>query len=64
MATERSEGQGLRLIDGVIVLGKKKGIHNTNVFNIAGQDIICIQTKRGRVGMFVMARHFFHVNYY
>lgn len=59
IVVKRSSNQGVRLIDGVIILNEKKAIHKTNYFGIAGHDLICVQTKRGRLGMHVMGQAFF-----
>lgn len=53
--------QGIRLIDAVIVLGEQKKIHDSNFFDISGRDVICIQTKQSRLGMYLMGQAFFSV---
>ena len=56
---ERGLKNSIRLIDGVIVLGEKNSIHSSTKFDISGRDIICIQTKKNRLGMYVMGQAFF-----
>ncbi len=58
-AVAKEPGQAQRLIDGVIVIGEKKGIAETNYIDINGKNIISIQTKKGRLGMSVMGQAFF-----
>ena len=50
---------GKRLIDGVIVLGEKKGIQVGGSFELKGKDIIVVQTKANRLGMYLMGQAFF-----
>ena len=59
IAVPRSINQGTRLIDAVIVKGHPNKIHDDNFFDITGQDVICIQTKRNRLGMNLMGQAFF-----
>ena len=59
VAIKPSQNQGIRIIDGIIVLGQPKQIHEKNHHDIAGQDVICIQTKKNRLGMNVMGQAFF-----
>ena len=54
-----SAERGTRLIDGVIIVGQQTQIHASKSFDIAGHDIICIQTKKSRLGMSVMGQAFF-----
>lgn len=61
VAVQKGLDNGARLIDGVIVLGEQTKIHYSNFYDIEGKDIICIQTKRGRVGMYLMGQAFFSV---
>jgi hypothetical protein len=59
-AVKGTETCGQRLIDGVILLddGPPKTAHWRDV-NLEGQDIIVVQTKRGRLGMYLMGQVFF-----
>jgi Fe-S cluster assembly ATPase SufC len=56
---DKQNGIGKRLIDGVIVLGKKKYIQCGGTYNLEAKDIICIQTKRARLGMYLLGQAFF-----
>ena len=58
-AVNRSNEQSQRLIDGVIVIGKEKKIHNGNTFDIKGKDVIIIQTKARRIGMYLLGQAYF-----
>ena len=57
----KGPNQGIRLIDAVIVLGEQKKIHDSNFFDISDRDVICIQTKQSRLGMYLMGQAFFSV---
>lgn len=59
VAVKPTNEQAIRLIDGVIVLGNPPKVHDSNWFDIAGKDVICIQTKKGRLGMNVMGQAYF-----
>ena len=59
IAVERTSEQATRLIDGVIVIGQPTKIHETNYFDLSDHDIICVQTKKNRVGMYLMGQAFF-----
>lgn len=59
MAIQRNENNGQRLIDGVIVLGEKTAIHDSNFFDIENHDVIVVQTKASRLGMYLMGQAFF-----
>ena len=48
-----------RLVDGVIVLGEEKAIQRGGTFDLEGRDIIAIQTKATRLGMYLMGQAFF-----
>ena len=50
---------GKRLIDGVIVLGEEKSIQRGGSFDFNGRDIIAVQTKATRLGMYLMGQAFF-----
>ena len=50
---------GKRLIDGVIVLGEENSIQSGGTFNLEGRDIVAIQTKATRLGMYLMGQAFF-----
>ena len=51
--------QAYRAVDGLIVLGEETRIHNSNTYDIAGKDVIVIQTKRSRLGMYLLGQAYF-----
>jgi len=61
IAVRKSPTTGTRLIDGVIVLEEPKRIHDSKFYEIEGRDVICIQTKQGRLGMYLMGQAVFSV---
>lgn len=59
-AVERVLGdRGGRWIDGVIIKGGEFKIARQSEVDVAGKDIIVIQAKDGRLGMFIMGQAFF-----
>lgn len=51
---------GKRLIDGIIVLGEEKSIHEKGApFDYKGRELIAIQTKSTRLGMYLMGQAYF-----
>lgn len=48
-----------RYVDGLIVLGEPTQISDSRTFDISGRDVIAIQTKARRLGMFVMGQCLF-----
>lgn len=50
---------GRRPIDGVIVLNEEKAIHDKNFYDISGKDVIVIQTKASRIGMYLLGQAYF-----
>lgn len=60
MVLPRQEGQGRRLLDGLIVLGEpKKKLPAGSRFNIESRDVIVVQTKNSRLGMYLMGQTLF-----
>ena len=59
VAVKGNKNQGIRQIDGVIVLGEETKIHNDTTYDISGKDIIVIQTKKGRIGMYLLGQAYF-----
>ena len=59
VAIKGNSKQGVRRIDGIIVLNEKKAIHNQNTFDIRNKDVIVIQTKKGRIGMYLLGQAYF-----
>ncbi len=57
--SSRVKEVGKRLIDGVIVLGEKPRIQTGGNFNLKGRDIIVVQTKKTRLGMYLMGQAYF-----
>lgn len=53
-AVQASATCGARLIDGVIVVGGDKRICSSYEIELKDRDIIVIQTKTGRLGMYLM----------
>ncbi|MBW2473936.1 MAG: hypothetical protein JRE56_05005, partial [Deltaproteobacteria bacterium] len=48
-----------RLIDGLIVLGGEKRIIADQSINLMDRDVIAVQTKADRLGMYLMGQAFF-----
>lgn len=59
LAVRRTKTKGKRVIDGVIVLGEKFGIYEGNYYDIKGKDIVVIQTKHNRLGMYLLGQAYF-----
>ena len=59
VAVKPTKDHAVRIIDGIIVIGQETKIHEKNHFDLSGQEVICIQTKKGRLGMNVMGQAFF-----
>ena len=59
LAVRTTKANGRRSIDGVIVLNEETRIHDSNVYNIEGKDVIVIQTKRSRIGMYLLGQAYF-----
>lgn len=55
----RTAGVGKRHIDAIIVLGEKTERRIGGEYDFAAKDIIVIQTKDSRLGMYVMGQAFF-----
>jgi len=58
-AISKGTNNGTRLIDGVIVLNESTRIHDSNFYDLKDRDVICIQTKQSRLGMYLMGQAFF-----
>lgn len=59
IAIHGNEFQGRRPIDGLIVLNEETSLHKGNTYNIEGKDVISIQTKSGRIGMYLLGQAYF-----
>jgi hypothetical protein len=55
----RTTHNGPRYIDAVIIPGEETKITRANEISLEGKDIICIQAKRGRLGMYLMGQALF-----
>ncbi len=58
-AVSRSKTTGVRLLDGVIIRGGVHRIARQNEVNVAGEDIVVVQTKASRLGMYIMGQTLF-----
>jgi len=58
-AVKKGKDHGLRLMDGVIVLGEEKKIAKASEVTLEGKDIIVVQTKANRLGMSLMGQAIF-----
>ena len=56
---ERSGDHGQRLIDGLIVLGEETRVAHWREVDLAGRDIVSIQTKANRLGMYLLGQAYF-----
>ncbi len=60
LALRRTANQGQRLINAVIVLGdKKRRLTRGAEFDLAGRDVIAVQSKHRRLGMTVAGQTLF-----
>ena len=60
LAIQQRRGRnGKRLLDGVIIKNGINKIVDSATAHIEGQDIVVIQTKGGRLGMYLMGQAFF-----
>ena len=50
---------GKRLIDGIIVVGAENKIQTGGSYNFEGKEIIVVQTKANRLGMYLMGQALF-----
>ena len=55
----QKEGIGKRHLDGIIVLGEKKKHQVGGTYDFKGKDIIVVQTKANRLGMYLMGQALF-----
>ena len=58
-AVGKSRTNSRRLMDGVIILKEEHRIAKATEVDIEGKDIIVIQTKANRLGMYLMGQAFF-----
>jgi hypothetical protein len=61
MAVKRGPNHAQRLIDGLIILGgeKQRLPRGERRVDIRGKDVVAIQTKNGRLGMYLMGQALF-----
>lgn len=50
---------GQRLADGVIILGAERALGTSREVKLADQDVIVVQTKTGRLGMYLLGQALF-----
>ena len=58
-AVRRSRTCGVRLLDGVILMGDEFRVARQSEVSIAGKDIVIVQTKANRLGMYLLGQAFF-----
>ncbi len=56
---QKSKHSGRRVIDAIIVPDGENKILNWSQVSLKGKDIICVQAKKGRLGMSLMGQTFF-----
>ncbi len=59
VAVEGNRFQGKRLIDGLIILNEETRIFKGNTFDIKNKDVIILQTKANRLGMYLLGQAYF-----
>lgn len=59
VAVKRTATCGVRILDGVIIRDGEFRIAKQSEVSIEGKDIVVIQTKAGRLGMYLMGQAFF-----
>ena len=59
IAVSGSKEQGIRPVDGLIVLGEETKIHQGNTYDVKGKDVIVVQTKKNRIGMYLLGQAYF-----
>ena len=58
-AVRPSKDKGKRFIDAIIIPNGDKKILKWNEVSLKGKDILCVQAKYGRLGMYLMGQTFF-----
>ena len=59
LAVRKDPDHAQRLLDGVIILGSETKIAKTDEVEIEGKDIIVVQTKANRLGMYLLGQAVF-----
>ncbi|OJJ23611.1 hypothetical protein BKI52_04410 [marine bacterium AO1-C] len=54
-----NKNQGKRALDGLIVLNEEKAIYDGNTYDIKDKDVVVIQTKAHRIGMYLLGQAYF-----
>ena len=58
-AVKRTKNNGPRYVDAVIIVGGEKRVAHHSQVSLQGRDIVCLQAKNGRLGMYLMGQTFF-----
>ena len=58
-AVKRSDDNSPRYIDAIIIPSGERKIAKTSEVSLEGKDIICIQAKHSRLGMYLMGQTLF-----
>jgi len=58
-AVKRKRDAEARYIDAIIIPGEETRIARPSDVSLEGKDIICVQAKRGRLGMYLMGQALF-----
>lgn len=56
---KRSTSNGPRYVDAIIIPNGESKIAKAGEVSLEGKDIICVQAKHGRLGMYLMGQTFF-----
>jgi hypothetical protein len=60
LVVAKSPAQGRRLVDGLIVLGEPTRLASSGTkFDLRGKDVVVIQAKNQRLGMYLMGQTLF-----
>ena len=59
IAVKGTKEQGRRPVDGLIVLGEEKALSSDTSYDITGKDVIVVQTKQSRLGMYLLGQAYF-----
>jgi len=59
LAVKGTKTSGRRPLDAVIVLNEESSIHDRNFYDIEGKDVLVIQTKSDRIGMYLLGQAYF-----
>ena len=58
-AVKGNKNTGKRLFDGIIIIDGERKIYNNKFIPVENKDIIVVQTKKNRLGMYLMGQAFF-----